>query len=868
MRIKFAGFIGKRFGVEHQLAVHSPNEAIRALCQLVPGFRAFLTSAHERGIYFQIITSNTDDLTGVGYDELQLGCQSFTLVPVITGNFFGLFGGGKTGGILSILAGVALVAFAMTGFGSLVTWGAAGTISAGIQTATMSLGIGLIFTGVASLFAPGLPTQKNRQESAGADDAISRGAAPVAVNGQAVPLLYGEYLVDNMPTVASYIDNNEGYFLGLVSEGEIAGFPTSVNEDLYLDGMVAKASLIQNVQLTNGSQTTKSIDIVKSAGFSIPINVPFNPQGGDYDGDDDGTPNTQITRTFTQKEADTVTIRLSIGPVYQTKNKSDSGGSDSNFRDYTESDDSGGADNPTEIVIQILDGNADILHSSTKRFEKVTSTQLREYEFDIQDAVEPISMRVTRIDRKGPRGPVTKSGQSSQRQYTWTKSPVTWISADVTWAERLVYPYSSLLALKFAAGEFGQFPKIQARLKGLVVPTLNSSLQVSYSYSNNPAYILLDLLTNPRYGAGYRTYTIEGHEHVQAGIRMQDCDLASFKNAARYCEDKGITFNGYINKDADALELFRGVAATFQGQIIYAGGFITIVVDKKLEDTTNIRLYSSANTIGSGDASSAGSHFSYEGTGRRSRSTAVQVSFVDPSEFYTERKTLIEDAGLIDRYGYNLTQVRALGCTSEDQAKRIGRYTLASNTLSTETVSFKVGPDGAMLLPGDICLVMDPLKTNHESGGRIKTVADNRIIADRNLTARSSPTNWFLYVYGPSGVANKFSISSITSDGTIRIIGTFGSNRPSTMDMWAIVKENPTIQLAKEPMYRVQTIKENGDNTYTVIAIKYDKSKFDFVDGGSGAELTAASYTTRYSSGSNITIKRSSLQFQLRTPER
>ena len=861
IKVKLAGLIGKRFGYEHQFAVHSPNEAIRALCQLIPGFRTFLTGAHERGIYFQIITSNSDDGESISYEDLKLGCQSFTLVPVITGSFFGLFGG-KGGGFLSILVGVALVAFAMTGFG-VVTFGAAGTISAGIQTATAALGMGLVFSGVSNLLSPGLPSNKTKNESAGIDDSISQGAAPVAVNGQAVPLLYGEYMATNMPVIASYIKNNKGYYLALVSEGEIEGFPSSVNEDLYLDGLVAKASLIENVALTNGSQTTKSIDIVKSAGFNIPVNVPFNAQGGDYDEDDDGFPNTQVTRTFTQKEADEVTVRLSIGPVYQTK----SGSGGSSFREYDNNEGGGRADNPTQMVIQILDGDTTLIHQDTLKFTKETSTKLIEKSYNISGAPPPIAIRVTRVDRQGPKPPEV----DDNKQYAWTKSPVTWVSADVTWAEDLVYPYSALLAISFQAGEFSQMPKVQARMRGLIVPTLNNQLEVSYSFSSNPAYILLDLLTNPRYGAGLRTYTIDGEEHIQAGIRMQDIDLGSFKNAARYCNDNGITFNGYISKDADALEMFRGIAATFQAQVIYAGGFITVVVDKKITNPKDLRIYSAANTIGGDAGGEAGSHFSYEGSSRRSRSTAVQVSFIDPTEFYKERKTLVEDPELIDRYGYNLVQVRALGCTSEAQAQRIGRYTLASNTLSTDTVSFKVGPDGAMVMPGDICLVMDPLKTRQECAGRIITqnAAGNLILTDRELKSRtgSETDNWYLYIYGPAGVAEKYSVKKVDSNGHIHINGSFGSNKPSDLDMWALVKENDTRQTEKEPMYRVQTIKENGDNTYTIIGIKYDKAKYDYVDGGSAAKLAVPTYTTSYSSGSNPIIRASTIQFRLRTPE-
>ena len=98
------------------------------------------------------------------------------------------------------------------------------------------------------------------------------------------------------------------------------------------------------------------------------------------------------------------------------------------------------------------------------------------------------------------------------------------------------------------------------------MPTLTNSLVVTYKYSRNPAYILLGLLTDPRYGAGHRVYSIDGKEHIQAGIRIEDIDLASFKNAAKYCIDHQIKFNGYINRDSDALELFRGIASTFQAQ--------------------------------------------------------------------------------------------------------------------------------------------------------------------------------------------------------------------------------------------------------------------------------------------------------------
>ena len=78
MKIRLEGVAGKRFGYEHNLDVRTPNEAIRALCQLIPGFRAFLSSAHEYGLFFQLLTK--DDL--IGYDHLDFGATEMTLVPV------------------------------------------------------------------------------------------------------------------------------------------------------------------------------------------------------------------------------------------------------------------------------------------------------------------------------------------------------------------------------------------------------------------------------------------------------------------------------------------------------------------------------------------------------------------------------------------------------------------------------------------------------------------------------------------------------------------------------------------------------------------------------------------------------------------
>ena len=322
MDIRLEGVLGKKFGGHYQLKVKNVNEAIRSLCRLVPGFREFLTSAHEHGIYFQVKRNNS---TATSYDEMGLGCSEFVLVPVITGAFFG--GRGFSFGLIAL--GIVLLALAMPGIG-LLSFGPAGTISAGIQTAMITLGTGLLFTGIAGLFAPGMP-EEGKQEGSEADDAVFGGGAKTADAGTPIPLLYGTHLATNMPVVSSYIEEEEGYLLCIVSEGPVDGFPNGSSEDIYFNGLRASDTAIQNIQVTDGTQTGVSITGVKSAGFHLGIGTTLQTPR-------DIDPNPQVVRSFTQTEADELKVRLYAGPCYQLKQQTDKddGKSESKYRDYDE----------------------------------------------------------------------------------------------------------------------------------------------------------------------------------------------------------------------------------------------------------------------------------------------------------------------------------------------------------------------------------------------------------------------------------------------------------------------------------------------------------------------------------------------------
>jgi hypothetical protein len=88
------------------------------------------------------------------------------------------------------------------------------------------------------------------------------------------------------------------------------------------------------------------------------------------------------------------------------------------------------------------------------------------------------------------------------------------------------------LAIRFTWNQdaFNSIPKVQAKVQGKKIVTLNSSLaESSPTFSANPAFCLLDYLRNERYGKG---------------IPTADIDLQSFRDASVVCDTQVTPFSG------------------------------------------------------------------------------------------------------------------------------------------------------------------------------------------------------------------------------------------------------------------------------------------------------------------------------------
>ena len=198
--IRLLGEAGRRFGRRFQLAVKTPAEALRALCVQIPELRQYLLDSGENGIDWRVVTDHA-----LGLDEEQLlwpMSKRMVLAPIPAGR----------GAVGKILAGVAIVAFAVVTAGAGLLGLGLG-FGAGTAVAIGSVGLSLIFGGVAELLTPtpkmpnvggsvggGATSGRDREEQRNSFTFDKSNAN--ALQGEVVPVLYGERIIGSLPVLS------------------------------------------------------------------------------------------------------------------------------------------------------------------------------------------------------------------------------------------------------------------------------------------------------------------------------------------------------------------------------------------------------------------------------------------------------------------------------------------------------------------------------------------------------------------------------------------------------------------------------------------------------------------------------------------
>ncbi|WP_246891484.1 TipJ family phage tail tip protein, partial [Acinetobacter baumannii] len=589
------------------------------------------------------------------------------------------------------------------------------------------------------------------------------------------------------PVVAPDSAQSKTYIKELIglSEGEVEGLANGYQSILLEDTPLQDENGNKNfenvtVNFRSGTNDQEYIEGFPAVENEIPIDVELKSS-------------TPWVRSFNNLDLDAVRLRLRWGPL---RNQDPTTG---DVTGYT-----------IEYAVDLqTDGGAWSEVLRAKISDKTSDNYERPHRIDLPKADSGWLVRVRRIT------PNSTSEYISDKMYVKAVTEV--IDA------KLRYPNTALVSLQYDAETFGgSVAKLAVDLKGvkIKVPTNYNPETREYigfwdgtfkrAYSNNPAWIYYDLCTSKRYGIG---------ERITDGM----LDKWSLYRLAQYCDElvpdglggqePRFTCNIYLQSAEDAFEILTKLAGVFRAITFWDGN--SIICDADIPQDTYF-TYTRANIIGEPD---------HNGTRARDRHNAVKVAWDNPANHYkTEYEFVRDEKAISEMKQVRLLELDAWGCTSRGQAQRAGLWALKSEQLETRTVTFKVGLDGHIPLPGKVIEFADPIFAGRANGGRISAISADRksITLDRDDVVAVAGDR--LIVNGENGKAQTRIVQAITGR-VITVSVAFDEIAPQ--NVWVIdAQDLATLK------FRVLSVVQSDSHQFTITALEYNPKKFDAIDHG------------------------------------
>jgi len=623
-------------------------------------------------------------------------------------------------------------------------------------------------------------------------------------------------------------------FLDLISEGEIEGSASASKAGITDKTSEAYANAFKKDVFLNDTPILR-----EKASNTLPVTTDFNFPDFQFGTQDTGnlkfrfgtanqtkipgiessssttpvgvevTEATPVTRQITNTDVDRVKVTITFPQIQVATDKGDLLGDTVEFK----------------ISVQYNSGGFTDVHTDTVTGRTADAYQ-KEFSVKLSGSF-PVDIRVTRIT-------ADSTDASTVNSFQWT-------SFSEIIDDASTYANSAYNAIRLDSEQFSSIPSRKFRIRGIKVripgagasssgtPTVDSETgRIVYPsgyifngvmgaavYTNCPAMVLLDLLTNTRYGFG---------DH----ITDSNLDLFSFVTASKFAntlvddgfgsQEARFSCNVNIQSSSEAFDLINELAGVMRCMPIFTAGSITITQDSPKSASY---LFNLSNITSEG--------FNYSGSSLKQRHTSVSVSYFNMDSQDVDFE-VVDDTTAQSKFGIITKQVKAFACTSRGQAARLGRAILFAEQNESELVSFTTSIDaGAIVRPGAIIDIADPVRAGVRRGGRLSAVASTTVmtIDDANASDLATTNSPKFSVVLPDGTVETKDVSSISSAGVVTVSSAF-SQTPNVNTVWLLA--NTTVEAQK---FRVITVEEQDGINYSITALSYVESKYDFIEDGS-----------------------------------
>lgn len=568
----------------------------------------------------------------------------------------------------------------------------------------------------------------------------------------------------------------------VISEGEVDGLADGM-KSVYFDNTP--------VQNKDGSYNFNNVQLEGRVGSQVQdVIAGFNTSEKEVSVGTQVRKNLPITRTVTDNKVSRLRLTIGVQSLFSQNENGDT------------------TDTTVNLVITIGPQSYPVSISG-----KYSSQYLQQHTFDNLPPV-PFTVKVERV---------TEDSKSQRLQ-----NNTVWSSYTEIIDTEFTYPNTALIGVKFDSEYFSNIPARTYDLLGLrvKVPSNYDTRTRKYTgmwdgtfkidWTDNPAWILYDVVTSKRYGLGNR-------------LGEFGADKWTLYQVSQYCDqlvpdgfggqEPRFTCNAWLTEQRSAYDVINDICSIFRAMPVWNGQQLTVVMDRPSDP---VWTYTNAN-VDKGE-------FNYTFSAKKARHNAIQVEYADKDNGYEKAIEYVSDDESIRRNGLNVKKITAFGCTSRGQAHRTGLWLLQTEKLETKTVSFVVGAEGLMHVPGDIIKVADTYYAGTNVGGRILSVNGKKVTLDREISVNGN--SYFSYI---NAQAKHQDIKIISVNGAEVTL----DQEPVGLEaygVWSLSTQQVTSQL-----FKALSVKEETKGKYTITALQHEPQKEAIVDNGAKFEPKATS---------------------------
>lgn len=289
-----------------------------------------------------------------------------------------------------------------------------------------------------------------------------------------------------------------------------------------------------------------------------------------------------------------------------------------------------------------------------------------------------------------------------------------------------------------------------------------------YRWTDNPAWILYDLLTSKRYGLG--AYLDENQINKWELYKIgRFCDAVDEDGYFEGVSD-GIggleprySCNVLIKDQTKVYDAIVSITNLFRGMCYFSNSEVHFLDDRPRNP---IITFSNTNV--------KDGIFNYSNIRKDQQYNTIEVSYLDRFENYQVKIEVVEDEQDIRKRGIFKSRIETFGVTSRAMARRIGQHMIYQTIKENQAVEFVAGLEALLCRPGDLIIIEDDLKTRSTNFGRILNINQN----NKSLTLENK--------YLPDEFDSKITVYTPTGYVTIEEMNIYGNGNRSRIPFFTV----------------------------------------------------------------------------------